>query len=34
MIDTHNDFDVDICQLQGGILKYCEEVGGAHYTGD
>jgi len=25
---------VDVLQLEGGILKYFEEVGGAHYTGD
>ena len=24
----------DVYQLEGGILKYFEEVGGAHYTGD
>ncbi|RZL54797.1 MAG: sulfurtransferase, partial [Variovorax sp.] len=24
----------DVLQLEGGILKYFEEVGGAHYRGD
>jgi UPF0176 protein len=24
----------NVYQLEGGILKYFEEVGGAHYTGD
>ncbi|AMM26031.1 sulfurtransferase [Variovorax sp. PAMC 28711] len=24
----------DVLQLEGGILKYFEEIGGAHYTGD
>ena len=24
----------DVLQLEGGILKYFEEVGGAHYHGD
>ena len=24
----------DVLQLEGGILKYFEEVGGAHFRGD
>ena len=24
----------DVLQLEGGILKYFEQVGGAHYRGD
>ena len=30
----HEEGLPDVLQLEGGILKYFEEVGGAHYSGD
>jgi UPF0176 protein len=33
-IHMHNVGFDSVYQLEGGILKYFEEVGGAHYTGD
>ncbi|WP_151445468.1 sulfurtransferase [Lacisediminimonas profundi] len=33
-IHMHNIGYESVYQLEGGILKYFEEVGGAHYTGD
>ncbi|MDO9218764.1 MAG: sulfurtransferase, partial [Lacisediminimonas sp.] len=33
-IHMHNVGFDSVYQLDGGILKYFEEVGGAHYTGD
>ncbi len=31
---AQQDLDAPVYQLEGGILKYFEEVGGAHYHGD
>lgn len=30
----HEEGIANVLQLEGGILKYFEEIGGAHYTGD